>query len=50
MRLESLARALRELQASGLIRCITGSVKMGKIYALTKDGLDVRKKLVSMEL
>lgn len=46
----NVARALRELQTSGLIRCVTGLVKMGRIYTLTKDGLDVRKKIVSMGL
>ena len=46
----NIARALRELEKAGLIRCITGSVKMGKIFQLTNEGREIRKELIAMNL
>ena len=46
----NVARALRELQNAGLIRCITGSAKMGRIYQLTNEGREIRKELIAMNL
>ncbi|MFA5887570.1 MAG: ArsR family transcriptional regulator [Candidatus Nanoarchaeia archaeon] len=46
----NVARALRELKTAGLIRCVTGSAKMGKIYQITEEGMKLRKELLSMGL
>ncbi|MFH1065724.1 MAG: hypothetical protein V1734_04440 [Nanoarchaeota archaeon] len=46
----NVARGLRELENAGLIRCITGSAKMGRIYRLTNEGKDIRTELVAISL
>lgn len=45
----NVARALRELEDAKLVKCLT-SGKMGKIFALTDEGKQIRKELVSMNL
>lgn len=52
MKLEdsNVARGLRELEKVGLVRCITGSAKMGRIFQLTNEGKEVRKEIVVMSL
>lgn len=44
----NVARALRELEKEGLIRCITGSAKMGRIYQLTSQGKEIREEAKRM--
>ncbi|MDD4878644.1 MAG: winged helix-turn-helix domain-containing protein [Candidatus Nanoarchaeia archaeon] len=46
----NVARGLRELESAGLIRCIIGSAKMGRIFRLTKEGKEIRKELIAMSL
>ncbi|MDI6738084.1 MAG: MarR family transcriptional regulator [Nanoarchaeota archaeon] len=46
----NVARVLRELEKEGLIRCITGDTKMGKIYQLTKEGEQIREEVMKMRL
>jgi len=41
----NIARALRELTKKGLVKCLTPKSKKGKIYALTKEGKEIRGKL-----
>ena len=46
----NVARGLRELESAGLIRCITGDTKMGRIFQLTGEGKEIRKELIAMSL
>ncbi|MEK6864771.1 MAG: winged helix-turn-helix domain-containing protein [Nanoarchaeota archaeon] len=46
----NVARALRELEKEGLIKCITSPAKMGKIFRLTKEGKEIREEVMRMRL
>lgn len=46
----NVARALRELEAKKIVRCITGTAKMGKVFQLTELGKELRLELVKMNL
>ena len=41
----NISRTLRELTNERIIKCLTPHNKRGRIYILTKDGIDIRKKL-----
>ncbi len=42
----NIARALRELEKEGIIKCLTPKQKMGKLYTLTHEGEEIRKKVI----
>lgn len=44
----NVARALREMEKEGLIRCVTGAAKMGKVYQLTAEGKQIREEVMRM--
>ncbi|MBI2101848.1 transcriptional regulator [Candidatus Woesearchaeota archaeon] len=46
----NVARALRELTKKGLVKCLTPKSKKGKIYVLTKEGREIRTKLLKQSL
>ena len=45
----NVARALRELEKEGLIKCITSPAKMGKIFAY-KRRKEIREEVMRMRL
>ena len=42
----NVCRVLRELEKSGLAKCITPDFKTGRVYALTQRAKLIRKKLI----
>ncbi len=42
----NIARALRELEKEGIIKCLTPKQKMGKLYTLTREGEEIREKIL----
>ena len=42
----NIARALHELEEKELIACLTPKSRKGKIFALTKDGKEIIKRLL----
>ena len=46
----NIARALRELTEKGLVKCLNPKSRKGKIYALTKEGTEIRNKLTKQSL
>jgi len=47
--LPHISRALVELEAKGLVECLTPSEKVGRIYKLTKKGKVALKKVKEMQ-
>ena len=47
--LANVSRALTELENKNIIVCLTPGQKVGKIYSLTKKGIDVAAKIKKME-
>jgi len=43
----NISRALRELTNEEIIKCLTPEKKRGRIYVLTKIGVEIRKKFLS---
>lgn len=43
--LSHVSKTLKELSEKNLIRCLTPSLKKGKIYGLTENGRKILKKL-----
>lgn len=43
--LPHVGRALKELESRGLVKCLTPSERVGKLYVLTEGGKEVRKKI-----
>ncbi|MFH1637604.1 MAG: ArsR family transcriptional regulator [Candidatus Woesearchaeota archaeon] len=41
----NVARALRELEREGIIKCLTPKQKMGRLYELTAEGEKIRKAI-----
>ena len=41
----NVSRALTELTDDGIVRCLTPDNKRGRIYVLSKDGVEIRKRL-----
>jgi len=41
----NVSRALTELTDAGIVRCLTPDNKRGRIYVLSKDGVEIRKRL-----
>lgn len=43
--LSQVTRSLREMEKFGLVECKTPDLKKGRIYAITKKGEDILKKM-----
>ena len=47
--LPNISMKLKDLRNMGIVECITPDERKGRIYRLTKDGLEIIKKIEEME-
>ena len=40
-----VSRAIAELELQGLVKCLNSKEKTGRLYELTKQGMDVKKEI-----
>ncbi len=43
----AIARCLRDLEKEKIIKCINSDVRKGKLFGLTENGKEIRRKIVS---
>ncbi|MEN9561109.1 MAG: hypothetical protein RIQ56_382 [Candidatus Parcubacteria bacterium] len=43
----NISRSLKELEAEGIIKCLTPNNKRGRIYVATAFGKEIRERLLS---
>jgi hypothetical protein len=48
--LSHISRTLRELEKSKITMCLTKKAPIGRLYTLTKEGMEIRKRLVKAKV
>jgi DNA-binding MarR family transcriptional regulator len=46
MSMTNVSKILKEFRKKGLVRCLTPSVRTGKLYELTEAGRKIRDKMI----